>query len=58
MICSENLGRLLDFGGWMLVTCTPAGYPLKWFKKIVEGRRYRLGTVHSQVQSSVLPVVH
>lgn len=32
----ENLGRLLDFGGWMLVTCTPAGYPLKWFKKIVE----------------------
>lgn len=32
----ENMTRLLDRNGFMLVTCTPAGYPLKWFKEMVE----------------------
>jgi len=32
----ENEARLLDRNGFMLVTCTPAGYPLKWFREIVE----------------------
>ncbi len=34
-IFTENQTRLTDRNGWMLVTCTPAGYPLKWFRELV-----------------------
>lgn len=34
-IFTENQTRLADRDGWMIVTCTPAGYPLKWFRELV-----------------------
>jgi len=32
----ESEARLRDFGGWMVITCTPAGYPVKYLKDLVE----------------------
>lgn len=44
----ENMTRLLDLRGWMIVTCTPAGYPLQWFKDLVEA-------VDSEWEQYVIP---
>ena len=33
-ILDENLGRLMDFGGWMLITCTPINAPCAHLREL------------------------
>ena len=51
-ILDENLGRLMDFGGWMLITCTPINAPCSHLRALAESPGWREHVISFSEQSA------
>lgn len=51
-ILDENLGRLMDFGGWLLVTCTPINAPCAHLRALAESPGWQEHVVSFSEQSA------